>query len=122
MRLRTMPCNPFCLADTSHSSSRLAFSSAKAVVALKISTKIEISAAIQPPPDSCALASTVWMTSAPRSPVRSRSCANSSERTASSPKNAPATAITRISMGASENTMCSASAAPCWTRGDRTTG
>ncbi|KAG1293026.1 hypothetical protein G6F63_016939 [Rhizopus arrhizus] len=52
------------------------------------------------------------MTSAPRSPVRSRSDENNSERTASSPKNAPATAITRISMGASENTMYKARAAP----------
>ncbi len=113
MRLRTMPwMPPFWLPDTSHRSSRLALSSAKAVVALKISTKIEISAAIQPPPDSWALASTVWITSAPRSPVRSRSDANSSERTASSPKKAPATAITRISIGASENTMYKASAAP----------
>ena len=61
--------DPFSRAASSRPSSRLAFSSAKAVVALKINTKIEISAAIQPPPDSCALASTVWMTSAPRSPV-----------------------------------------------------
>ena len=60
MRLRTMPwMPPFWLADTSHKSSRLAFSSANAVVALKISTKIEISAAIHPPPDSWALANTV---------------------------------------------------------------
>lgn len=87
-------------------------SSAKAVVALNTSTHIDSSAASQPLPDSCALASTVWITSAPRSPVRSRTWLNSSERTASSPKKAPATAITRISMGASENTMYSDSAAP----------
>ena len=101
----------FCLADTSHSSSRLAFSSAKAVVALKISTKIEISAAIQPPPGPCALASTVWMTSAPRSPVRSRSCeqlrgAPRPRRRTRPPPRSPGSAWARAS------TIYSASAAP----------
>src|SRR3569833_2882374 len=112
-RVRNAPMTPDLRAGaTCHISSRLSLSSANAVVAPTSKNKVAIKVANCPSLALRAPATSVCIACAPLGPTKRCSCAKISPWAACSPKKAPAMAMTKTRIGAMENSVKNASAAP----------